>query len=462
MSRPGSAGTLVVAGLSHHTAPVAVRERLAAAFAADGDGHVRAAVREACGPAVVLATCNRLEVYCWVDGRAAARLVGTLARVAGLPPREVRPYAYAHTRLEAVRHLIRVASGLDSLALGETQIIGQVRDAFLAAAGEAPLGPEMHLVFQHALESARRVRQLGAFDRHPSVAAIAVHVAGAEIGGVRGRDVAVLGAGVTGKAAARTLAARGAGRIRLLNRSADRAAELANALALGERVVPGGLDDLPAALAGCDAIVCATAAPRPVVTAAAVEAALQERTRRGPGSSPERRAGGAQEHSAPSTGGPLAGGAALVLVDIAVPRDVEPAVRALPGVILLDLDDLEARCALDAEARLSEVQRVEAAARAEAEACLAALRARTAAPHIVALRRRADAIREAELRRFAGRLGDLDPAQQAAVEQMTHAIVQKLLHPPTVALRSATRRTRTTLLEALGGAGAVPDEGDLT
>lgn len=420
-------GALVVAGLSHHTAPVAVREPLAAACDATGAAALRAAVGLAIGPAVVLATCNRLEVYAWAPrtpSRAVSRLVSLLAAHAGMRPTSLRPHVYRHTGVGAVRHLIRVTSGLDSLALGEAQIIGQVRDAFLAGAGDAALGPELHFVFQHAIEGARRVRQEGGLGRHPSVAAIAVHVAGQELGGaggLRGRDVAVLGAGVTGKAAARALAAAGVARIRLLNRSLDRARALADGLALGDRAVPGSLDELPAALAACDAVVCATAATRPVLLAADVTAAL-----------------------------PLRAGRPLVLVDIAVPRDVEPEVGGLAGVRLLDLDGLEARCALDPHARRYEVDRIEAAALAEAEGCLVALRERRAAPDIVALRRRAAAVREEEWRRFSGRLGDLTPRERAAVQQLTHAIVQKLLHHPTVALRRAPGgRERAALLQAL-------------
>ena len=138
-----------------------------------------------------------------------------------------------------------------------------------------------------------------------------------------------------------------------------------------------------------------------------------------------------------------------MLVDIAVPRDVEGAVRDLPGVSLIDLDDLEARCALDPRARRQELERVERAARAEAESCAAALRARAAVPDIVALRRRAAAVRAAELRRYSGRLAGLSPAQRDAVQQLTHAIVQKLLHAPTVALRRSGRRDRASLLDAL-------------
>jgi glutamyl-tRNA reductase len=378
--------------------------------------------------------------------------VGRLAARAGLRRGAVRPHVYTRTGVDAIQHLIRVASGLDSLALGECQIIGQVRDAFLEAAREAPLGAELHLVFQHAIEAARRVRGLGGFDRHPSVAAIAVHVAQQEVAGpgrrMRAMDVAVLGAGVTGKAAARALAATGASRIRLLNRSPERAVALAGELALGDRVVPGTLDELPQALAECDAIVCATAASRPVVLASGVASALA------------RRSGAGQPRGGDSS---RLAGRRLVLVDIAVPRDVEPEVRGLPGVTLLDLDDLEARCALDVHARRREVERIEAVARAEAEDCAAALRARRAIPDIVALRRRADAVRQGEWRRFAGRLQRLSPAERAAVEQLTHSIVQKLLHPPTVALRrTETRRERAALVEALGAAGSPEPPEDAT
>lgn len=421
---------LVLTGVSHHTAPVAVRERLAAGCADDGAGALREAVRQACGPAVVLATCNRLEVYCWVTGRpgpATSRLVRLLAGQAGARLATLRPHVYTSSGGEAIRHLIRVTSGLDSLALGECQIIGQVRDAFLGSARQAPLGPDLHLIFRHALDAARRLRNLGAFDRHPSVAALAVHVAGHELGGAPVREVAVLGAGVTGKAIVRAFAAAGVRRVRLLNRSLEHARSVANTLALGDRVTVAPLDDLPEALATCDALICATAAARPVVTAAAVAAAL-----------------------------PLRAGRPLVIVDIAVPRDVEPDVRHLPGAILVDLDDLEARCALDPGERRHELDRVERAAADAAQECLAALRARAAVPEIVALRRRGAAIREAELRRWAGRLNQLAPADRAAVEQLTHAIVQKLLHPPTVALRRASvgggataRRTRAAILQAL-------------
>ncbi|MGH2352650.1 MAG: glutamyl-tRNA reductase, partial [Chloroflexota bacterium] len=339
-------GALVLVGASHHTAPVAVRERLAAAGSEAALDALLGAIRQPCGPAVVLSTCNRLEVYCWTTERpsvATARLIQALAAHAGRSPKTLRPYVYTSTGVDAARHLIRVAAGLDSLALGESQIIGQVREAWLAAAACAPLGPQLNEVFRQAIDAARRLRSLGAFDRHPSVAGIAVHVAAEAVGGLRGKHVAVLGAGATGKTAARALALGGAGQITLLNRSLERARDTAASLGLGERLSPQPLSDLPTVLAAADAVICATAAASPVISAAAVAAALPRR-----------------------------GGRPLVVVDIAVPRDTEPPVRALAGVDLIDLDDLEARCALDGTARQREMERVEAAARQAAEECLAA------------------------------------------------------------------------------------------
>jgi glutamyl-tRNA reductase len=418
----------VLVGASHHTAPVAVRERLAGAHGKDWPEPLLRYLEQECGPAVVLATCNRLEVYCWTARpvtTAASRIKRALASQSGLGLHRLRPHLYVRTEVDAVHHLIRVAAGLDSLALGESQIIGQVREAWLQAAAMTALGPELNTIFRQAIDAARRVRNLGSLHHHPSVASIAVAAAAQAAGGLNGREVTVLGAGVTGKMAARALAAAGAGQVTLLNRTLERADSVVEELALGGRVLASTLAELPHALSTSAAVICATAAAAPVLTAEMAAAAVAARA-----------------------------GRPLVIVDIAVPRDVEPEVRQLPGVTLIDLDDLEQLCPLDAGTRHRLLEQVERAAREAAESCIASLRARDAIPDIVALRRRAAAIRDAELRRFAGRLSGLAPRERAAVEQLTHAIVQKLLHPPTVALRRATAtadggRRRAAILDAL-------------
>lgn len=432
---PSHAGCLVLIGVSHQGSPVAMRERLlagAAGAAATSPAvqMVAEMIRRQFGPAVVLSTCNRWEAYCWtLLSRSAATvgLVRLLGAHAGLSAAELRPHVYLHTGIDAAQHLMRVTAGLDSLALGESQILGQVRAAWQEAAALASLGPELDSVFRRAIEAARRIRNLGAFDRHPSVAAIAVGAGARAAGNIAGRSVAVLGAGATGQAAVRALVSAGARHVTLVNRSPERAASAVQALYLGDRVSAAPLEALPQALIGADVIICATSAATHLVSVTVVAEALRQR-----GEQP------------------------LVLVDIAVPRDVEPAVRHLPGAQLIDLDDLEARCMLDGAHRRRELDRAETLAREAAESCMAALRAREAVPDIIALRRQAEAIRAGELRRAAGRLSRLAPAERAAVEQVTYAIVQKLLHPPITALRRntaargpAARRARAMIVSSL-------------
>jgi glutamyl-tRNA reductase len=391
---------------------------------------VAAAVRARLGAAVVLSTCNRLEVYCWTERpRARERLARLLASWSGLPYARLSPYLYARTGEDAAHHLIRVAAGLDSLAVGETQVLGQVRAAWIAARRESPLGPELDSLFRRTVEAARRIRRGGAFDRHPSIAAIAVEAAAHSLGSLERRHIAILGAGVTGQASLRAALAAGASLVTLLNRSRRRLADLSGTLR-GElpegRVAFANLEALPEALATADALICATAASVPVVPAQLVAAALTRRGKR-----------------------------PLVIVDVAVPRDVEPATRAMAGVRLFDLDDLAAHCALDDDARRAALERAGAIASQEAAAFAAALRLRTTVPGIAALRTRAAQVRATELRRVRGRLDGLSPRQLAIVEQLTHAIVQKLLHPPTVALRRAAggsasaRRARAAIVATL-------------
>ena len=304
-------------------------------------------------------------------------------------------------------------------------MLRQVRAAWLAARTASPLGPELDTLFRRSIEAGRRVRRLGAFDRHPSVAGLAVEAVACSLGGLDGRHVTVVGAGLTGQTASRALLSGGARRVTLLNRSRRRLATLREDLP-SERVELAALDGLPDALAVADALVCATSAPGAVVPEAAVAAAMVRRQ-----------------------------GRPLLIVDIAVPRDVEPGVRALPDVRLVDLDDLGAQCALDDQRRREALERADAVARAEAAALMGALERRTAAADIAALRAHAAGVRESELRRVRGRLSGLSERELATVEQLTHAIVQKLFHPPTVALRraagtgAAARRTRAAILAVL-------------
>lgn len=399
-------GCLVVAGVSHHTASVELRERLS---------FDQAAWRARLAPGmatVLLTTCNRTEAYAWGGGkgaRVAAQLVRLLAGGAGVDHGALAPHLFVKTGLEALNHLVRVVSGLDSLVLGEEQIRGQVREAHRLAQRAGGLPAPLDGVFHRALEAGRRVRGGTGLGHQPSVAAAAVEV-GRRVPalaayGLAGHSALVLGAGAMAKSAARALIAADA-RVTLLNRTPAHANRLAQEL--GRDARSAALDQLPTLLLEAVMVVGATASRRPVLDAATVGGALSARN-----------------------------GRPLVVLDVAIPRDVDPAVRSLPGVHLLDLDDLEGYCPVDATTRHAEVTRAEALAAEQAQEIARWLRVRAMSPAIVALRRHGDEIRSLELRRAGQQLADLTPLQQAAVDQVTRAIVRKLLHGPTVALREA-------------------------
>lgn len=413
---------LVVVGVSHHAAPLELRERLAFDFAT-----WRCAAPDNL-PTVLLSTCNRVEVYAWAEARPAAtiaRLERSLARAAGLTLADVRPHLFSARGRDAVLHLVRVAAGLDSLIVGEDQIRGQVRDALRQAERAWPLPAQLHGVFQRVSESARRVRG-GTQLRHlPSIAAAAVHVAERVLpDGLAHKHAVVLGAGVVARAATESLLARGA-RVHVLNRTPEHAERMV--AHLGQRVTVSDLAALATALEQADLVIGATASRQPIVDVETLRAAVQRRDKCPP----------------------------VVVLDIAVPRDIDACARSVEGIHLIDLDDLERSCPVDLVERHAELERAEALARAEADRLAHWLRLRAAGPVISELRGYAETIRAAELRRSAARLKDLTPEQVAAVEALTAGIVNKLLHGPTVALRDAAKhpnalsRSRRRILRVL-------------
>jgi glutamyl-tRNA reductase len=391
---------LLMVGLSHHAASVEMRERVAIDHAT---WQVHAPAPFA---TVLLSTCNRLEVYAWIEGRkdsAVRAILRSLNRASGVPVAEMQPFLACRVGREAVLHLVRVASGLDSLLVGEEQIRGQVREALRTAEASRQLPAALLGIFQRSLEATRRVRGSTRLGQVPSVAAAGVAVACRHLpGDVRGQRVVVLGAGVMARAAAEALISRGA-RLRLLNRTPAHAERVFANLP----VEIDSLDALPVALAEAALVVSATAARSPVVQLAAVATAMCSRSSR------------------------------LIVLDIALPRDVDPGVRELSNVTLIDLDDLERLCPVDSSTRHVEEQHAESLAYEEAGRIADWLRFRAATPAIAELRTYAESIRTAELRRSASRLRDLTPEQAAAVEALTSGIVNKLMHGPTVALRDA-------------------------
>jgi glutamyl-tRNA reductase len=410
--------SVVVIGLNHRTAPLDLLERMAI-----GDGQLPKALHDLCtrpniSEALVLSTCNRTEVYAVAERfhGAYGDIRAFLADFSYLPPEEFADHLYVHYDTAAVSHLMSVTAGLDSAVLGESEVQGQVKSAWERARAEGTAGPALNLLLRHVLEAGKRARTETGIARHiASVSQAAVAMAGERLGSIAGKTVLVLGAGEMGEGTAVALAGAGAGRVLVANRTPARAQELA--ARVGGEPVP--LAELPDRLADADVLLTSTGSRVPVLEQADVGPIMAAR--------PDRP---------------------LLVVDIAMPRDVDPGVGGVLGVTLLDMDDLRRFAAVGVAERRREVAAVEAILDEEIERYLWATSAREVAPMIVALRQRAEAVRAAELERFRGRYDDLDPRQLDLVEAVTKGLVAKLLHPPTVVLKDAAGSARGDRLVA--------------
>jgi glutamyl-tRNA reductase len=375
--------SLSLVGVSHHVAPVELRERVAF------EPAQAAALARELGEAVCLSTCNRTELYvAGLDADAAA---------AALEQRACRSLDGVAYRLHddaAALHLFRVAAGLDSLVPGEGEILGQVRAAYEAAEP----GPVLDHVFRQALAVGKRVRSETAIGESPaSVSSAAAALAAQVFGDLAGRRVLLIGAGRIGELAAANLASRGAVIAFVANRTVETAAALARRFG-GEAVA---LDDVPERLGSVDVVVSSTSSPEPVVRAADVPA-----RRRRP----------------------------LFLIDIAVPRDLDPAIQELDGCFLYDIDDLEAVVAETLAGRRSEADRAEQLVAEEVDRFRSWEASLDVVPAIASLRARAEEIRSAELAKLRGRLSE---DERRTVESVTSQILNKLLHLPTVRMKEA-------------------------
>jgi glutamyl-tRNA reductase len=388
---------LVLVGTSHHRAPVELRERVAL----DPDRAHELAVRLAAddGEAVCLSTCNRTELYLAARDADEAEAVA-VAALAELEP-EVEHALYRLRDQAAALHLFRVAAGLDSLVPGEGEILGQVR----AAQELGTTGPLLDRVFRQALHSGRKVRAQTAIGESPaSVSSAAAALAEQVFGDLSGRSILLVGAGKVSEQAARNLLTRGARVSFVANRSADRGDELARKL----RAESLPLERIEDALPGADVVVASTSAAGYVLDATTIRRALAGRR-----------------------------GRHLLLIDLAVPRDLDPEINDLDGCYLYDIDDLEAIVVETLSGRQREAERAEAIVAAEADRFHEWHASLDVVPAIASLRARAEEIREAELRKADAVLGRLDESQRRAVEAITAQIVNKLLHLPTVRLKEA-------------------------
>jgi glutamyl-tRNA reductase len=410
--------SVLVVGLSHKSAPVAVLERAAVS----GDTVTKllrdVVQAEPVAEAFVVSTCNRVEVYADVDRFHAGvtAICELLARHCGVPSHELTQYLYVHYEDRAVSHLLAVAAGLDSMVVGEDQILGQVRSAVKLAAEHGTAGRVLGELGRLALRTGKRARAETAIGRAGfSLLSAAVELAAARLGPLRpgedplaGRDVLVVGAGSMSGLATATAARSGAASITVANRTRKHAERLAASVSTVTTTVTG-LADLPAAIAAADVVISCTGAAGQVITGDMVSAALAAREAE-------------------------AGRGTLVIMDLAMPRDVEPAVAARAGVVLIGMDQLSEHAGA---VRDDDVAAVRTILEAELAAYQSAMDAARVAPTVVALRAKAAGVVDAELARLAGRLSTDDLSGHALDEiaQTVRRVVDKLLHAPTVRVK---------------------------
>jgi len=412
--------SVVVIGLNHRTMPLDLFERMTVDGARLPKALHDLSGREHVGEVVVLSTCNRTEVYAIAERfhGAYADVRNFLSELAFVAPDAFADHLYVHYDAEAERHLFSVAAGLDSAVIGESEILGQVRTAWEKAGEEATAGPVLNLLFRHALETGKRARtDTGIARGTASVSHAAVEMAAERLGDLGDKRVLILGAGDMAEGMATALQGAGVQDVLVANRTWRKARELAHRIG-GQAV---RLSDLSPALLEVDVLLTSTGATVPVVEHDDFAPVMAERA-----------------------------GRPLLIVDIAVPRDVDPSVGELAGVTLLDINDLRRFAQAGIERRSHELAAVEAIVDEELARFRSASSARTAAPLVGALHGWADQVRAAELDRFDARLQDLDPRQRAAVEALTRGLVAKLVHGPTVALKdNAGSPTGERLAEAL-------------
>ena len=404
--------SLVVIGLNHRTAPLDLLERMSIDDSRLAKALADLVDRPHVTEAVILSTCNRTEVYAYVEKFHGAYqdVREFLSAITYQPPELFADHLYAHYDQEAVRHLLRVASGLDSAVVGENEVLGQVRRAWETSQHEHAAGPVLAPLFRHAVETGKRARTETTISRNiASVSQAAVAMARQRLGSLEGISVLVLGAGEMGEGLVRSLHDAGVSSIAIANRTWENAVELA------ARVdgTPVRLTELTATLAGVDLLVTSTGASSLMVEANELSSLMVRRE-----------------------------GRPLLIVDIAVPRDVDPAASAIDGITLLDMNDLRAFADSGIRERQREVSAVEAIVEQEVERYLAYATAREVAPLVAALHGRADEIRDSELERFSSRLNELSPKQREAVEALVQGIIGKMLYRPTVRLKDAAGTSR--------------------
>ncbi|MBJ7329862.1 MAG: glutamyl-tRNA reductase [Solirubrobacteraceae bacterium] len=398
---------LLTLGISHKTAPVDVRERLALGDAAATEFLSDLAAEPAIREAVVISTCNRTEITVVVGDPVAAEseLLGWLAKRAGIRPTELGKVMYSPRNCDAARQLFRVTSGLESMIVGEAEVQGQVKRSYETALGAGTAGPLTNRLFTAALQTGKRVRtETKISEGHASVSSVAVKLAEDTLGELAARHVVIIGAGETSELTTRALHARGVTTMFVANRHADRARSLAERF--GGDVV--ALDRLPDQLEQADIVVSQTASPHAIIDQETLELVMKAR-----------------------------GGRELLLIDIAVPRDIDPACADIPGVTLFDVDDLQSVVRRTTSVREIEARRAEDIVEDEIERFAEWLGSRAVLPTIAALRQQGTEIVEQVLGENEGRWESASPADIARVEAIARAVMNRLLHEPTIRLKGS-------------------------
>ena len=420
--------TLSLIGINHKTAPIEVRERVAISRE-ELPGATRA-LAEVPGvtECMIVSTCNRVEILAAVDAPNANSptdgLTSFLHRHFGLDPALLAPHLYEHRDQEAVRHLFRVAASLDSMVVGEPQILGQVKDAFAVARASGTVGGHLEHLLQGAFAAAKKVRsetEIGS--NSVSIASVAVELARKIFGSLQGRTVFLVGAGKMSELAARHLVQQGAGAILVTNRTLERARRMAETFQ--GQVIPFG--QLYEAASQADIVISSTGAPHAIFRREHGQEFLRRRRNR-----------------------------PMFFIDIAVPRDVDPEMGKLEGIFVYDIDDLQQVAAAHMAERSREATDAEALIEGEVERFHQRQLTVNVAPAIVALQHQAEEIRQAELKHAHARLGSLSAEQLAAVEALTRGLVNKFLHPPMQALKQAAREHDAARMEALCETWSLP------
>jgi len=398
---------IIALGLNHTTSPVQLRERLAYS-----EDQIRTSLaRLSCGnmqsplsEMVILSTCNRTEIYSISNELSFAKLEAFLSETRDVTVDELRPYLYYYKEMDAVRHLFDVAAGLDSLVVGEPQILGQVTRSLELARGQNTAGPILNRLFQAAIHAGKRTRTETAISRNPaSVSSLAASFAERVVHKISEAQIVILGAGEMAELAVEALRKRGAQKILVINRTLQRAQALADRW----EAQAATFENLHASLNAADIVIASTGAPHTLISPAMVHETMQHRV-----------------------------GRPLVLIDIAVPRDVEPGVADIPHVKLYDMDTLNAQIEHSLAERMAEVPQVKNILSEELNAFGDYLKSIEVLPLIAHMRQNAESIRQTELEKTLRHLPDLTEAERAHIEAMTQALVKKLLHAPTNRLRA--------------------------